>query len=86
VLAAFRIKVNLMQNSALSFSICIDHTEKLQALIDQLAHDFYVRYNNNVELYTIRHYTSEAIEKLSKDKEIILEQRSRNTLQLIVRK
>jgi aspartate kinase len=45
-----------------------------------------VRYNNDVELYTIRHYNSEAIEKLSKDKSIILEQRSRNTLQLIVRK
>jgi aspartate kinase len=86
VLADFRIKVNLMQNSALSFSLCIDHTNKLNALIEQFSHDFYVRYNNDVELYTIRHYNSEAIEKLSKDKLIILEQRSRNTLQLIVRK
>jgi aspartate kinase len=86
VLADFRIKVNLMQNSALSFSLCIDYTNKLNALIEQFSHDFYVRYNNDVELYTIRHYNSEAIEKLSKDKLIILEQRSRNTLQLIVRK
>jgi aspartate kinase len=75
-----------MQNSALSFSLCIDYTNKLNALIEQFSHDFYVRYNNDVELYTIRHYNSEAIEKLSKDKLIILEQRSRNTLQLIVRK
>jgi aspartate kinase len=86
VLASFRIKVNLMQNSALSFSVCIDNTSKRNAIIEQFSKDFYVRYNEGIELYTVRHYNSEATDRLMKDKEIILEQRSRNTLQLVVKK
>lgn len=86
VLAYFRIKVNLMQNSALSFSVCIDNTSKRNAIIEQFSKDFYVRYNEGIELFTVRHYNSEATDRLMKDKEIILEQRSRNTLQLVVKK
>jgi aspartate kinase len=74
-----------MQNSALSFSICIDNTSKISSLIEQFSKDFYVRYNEDVELFTVRHYNAEAIDKLMKDKEVILEQRSRNTLQLVVK-
>jgi aspartate kinase len=51
----------------------------------QFSKDFYVRYNEDVELFTVRHYNAEAIDKLMKDKEVILEQRSRNTLQLVVK-
>jgi aspartate kinase len=86
VLASFRIKVNLMQNSALSFSLCIDNTSKRNAIIEQFSKDFYVRYNEGIELYTVRHYNNEAINKLMENKEVILEQRSRNTLQLVVKK
>jgi aspartate kinase len=86
VLASFQIKVNLMQNSALSFSVCIDNTSKSKALIEQLSIHFFVRYNNEIELFTIRHYNTEAIEKLIKEKEVLLEQRSRSTLQLVVKK
>lgn len=85
-IASFQLKVNLMQNSALSFSICIDNTVKAKLLIEQLSRDFYVRYNDGVELFTIRHYNSEAIERLMKEKEALLEQRSRSTLQLVVKK
>lgn len=85
VLASFHIKVNLMQNSALSFSVCIDNTDKKNALIEKLSHDFFVKYNDTIELYTVRHYNQEAIEKLMAQKEVILEQRSRNTLQLVVK-
>lgn len=86
VLASFRIKVNLMQNSALSFSVCIDNTSKRNAIIEQFSEDFYVRYNEGIELFTVRHYDAEAIRKLMENKEVILEQRSRNTLQLVVKK
>jgi len=86
VLASFRIKVNLMQNSALSFSICIDSTAKRKELIEEFSQDFFVRYNDDIELYTIRHYNADAIEKLMNNKQVILEQRSRNTLQLVVKK
>jgi aspartate kinase len=86
VLSSFRIKVNLMQNSALSFSICIDNTPKRQTLITMLSEDFFVRYNDDVELFTVRHYTSEAVERLMTTKQVLIEQRSRNTLQLVVKK
>lgn len=86
VLASFRIKVNLMQNSALSFSVCIDNTSKRNALIEQFSRDFYVRYNEDIELYTVRHYDAASIEKIMHGAEVILEQRSRNTLQLVVKK
>jgi aspartate kinase len=86
LLASFRIKVNLMQNSALSFSICIDNTSKRNELIEQFSNDFYVRYNDEIELITVRHYHTKAIEKLMTGREVILEQRSRNTLQLVVKK
>ena len=55
-------------------------------IIEQFSKDFYVRYNEGIELFTVRHYNSEATDRLMKDKEIILEQRSRNTLQLVVKK
>jgi aspartate kinase len=86
VLASFRIKVNLMQNSALSFSICIDNTSKREAIIAQFKEDFYVRYNQDIELFTVRHYHTDALEKIINGSEIILEQRSRNTLQLVIKK
>lgn len=86
VLASLRIKVNLMQNSALSFSICIDNFSKKNILIDMLSSDFFVRYNEGIDLYTIRHYNQKAIEKIMLGKEVLLEQRSRNTLQLVVKK
>ncbi|HRG59936.1 MAG TPA: aspartate kinase [Bacteroidia bacterium] len=85
-LASLRIKVNLMQNSALSFSICIDNFSKKNILIDLLSSDFFVRYNEGIDLYTIRHYNQKAIEKIMLGKEVLLEQRSRNTLQLVVKK
>jgi len=75
-----------MQNSALSFSICIDSTAKRKELIEEFSQDFFVRYNDDIELYTIRHYNADAIEKLMNNKQVILEQRSRNTLQLVVKK
>ena len=86
ILASFHSKVNLMQNSAISFSICIDSSEHYNELISELGKDFYVKYNNEVELFTVRHYTTASIDELLNDKTVILEQRSRNTVQVVVRK
>ena len=81
-LSQHKIKLNLLQNSALSFSICTDYEEKrIEAVIDLLSKDYKVKYNNKVELITIRHYNDEIINKLLAHKQILLEQRSRTMLQ-----
>lgn len=80
----FNIRVNLMQNSAISFSVCINHPkEKLSALIDDLNPEFYIRYNEGLELLTIRHFTDEVIDQYLGDRTILIEQRSRRTFQAV---
>ncbi len=85
ILNELGIRVNLMQNSALSFSICINNNPLLvQPLIERLKHLFRVRYNENLQLITIRYYTQEVIDRIVAGRPILLEQRSRTTEQLIV--
>lgn len=79
------IRVNLMQNSALSFSICVDNNPQLTSrLIERLKDMFRVRYNDNLQLITIRYYTQPVIDSIVAGRPILLEQRSRLTEQLIV--
>ena len=76
------IKVNLMQNSAISFTVCVNHPgQKLQLLIDSLKDSFGVKYNDGLELLTIRHFDEETIQRYLSGKRILLEQRSRRTYQ-----
>ena len=85
VLSRYDINLNLMQNSAVSFSICIDNKKhQVSSLIEHLSNKFTVLYNDNVILYTIRHYNLQAIERIIKNKKILLEQKSRNTVQFVV--
>jgi aspartate kinase len=86
IFAKHGVKINLMQNSAISFSVCVDNDPlKAPTLIDELKSHFKILYNENLELYTIRHYFPSTIETLSAGKEILLEQRSRLTAQLVMR-
>jgi len=85
ILNKLGIKANLMQNSALSFSICVDNNSQLvQPLIYELKSMFRVRYNENLQLITIRYYTQQVIDSIVAGRPILLEQRSRTTEQLIV--
>lgn len=80
------IRTNMMQNSALSFSICIDHDEyRTRQLIDDLSEQYTVLFNENVQLMTIRNYTVETLAWLSEGREILLEQRTRNTHQMVLK-
>jgi aspartate kinase len=84
--AFFGVKINLMQNSAISFSLCVDNKEKINELIEELQTEFYVRYNSDVELFTIRYYDRNSIDRIIKDRTVILEQKNRTTVQYIIRK
>lgn len=86
VLSDLNIRANLMQNSAISFSVCLDDQEnKIDNLIATLQEQFNIRYNRNLTLITIRHFTEEIIERFNANTRVLLEQRSRNTVQLVVR-
>ena len=85
LLAKHSVSVNVMQNSAVSFSVCVDDDKyKIPQLISDLQKDFEVYYNKNLTLYTVRNYTKDVVNDFFNGKEILLEQRSRNTLQLVV--
>ncbi len=80
------VKINLMQNSALSFSVCVDYDAmKIPPLLAELQKEFRVLYNEELELYTVRNYFQSTLDRLSEGKEILVEQRSRSTAQLVMR-
>lgn len=84
-LAELNIRVNLMQNSALSFSICIDDNEMLlEQLRTRLSDQFLLHYNKGLQLITVRYYTQGIIDKIVDGRPILLQQRSRTTTQLLV--
>lgn len=86
IFAANRFKINLMQSSALSFSVCIDNKpQRFQSLKNALSKSYNIKYNDKVELITIRHYNKESIKKVLQNRTPILEQKSRTTLQLIIK-
>lgn len=86
IFAKHHVKINLMQNSAISFSVCADNEiMKIGGLTEDLGREFKVRYNEHLRLITIRHYFPATIEQLTKGKTILLEQRSRQTAQIIIR-
>ena len=84
-LSSLDVKINLMQNSAVSFSILIDENKvdinELISLFDDL---YNVKYNTSLELITIRHYDDETIERCLVNKEVLLQQLTRETARIIV--
>jgi aspartate kinase len=85
-LSELNIKINLMQNSALSFSILVDQKKlKRDEFLALFQSDYEVKYNENLSLVTIRHYDDLTIEQVTQDKEIILQQRTRHTARFVLK-
>jgi aspartate kinase len=83
--ASNNIKINLMQNSAISFSVCMDENkERFEGLLQALNENYKIRFNENLTLITIRHYDQQTIDQVIGQRKIILEQYSRLTAQIIV--
>ena len=80
------IKVNLVEASAISINVCVDDERpKVDALLTDLKTEYSAFYNENVEMLSIRHYTPAAIERITGGREILLEQKARNTVRFVVR-
>lgn len=82
----YKVKVNTMHNSAVSFSISADYEEnEITKLIAELSNKYHIKYNTGVELVTIRYYNQSTIDRVTLNKDILLEIKSRHTCQLLMK-
>lgn len=82
----FRMKVELIQNSAISFSVCVDNKfDSLDALLAKLRERFKVSWHEGVTLYTVRHSKPTEIDALIENKQVLLKQESSDTVQIVVK-
>jgi len=80
-----KVKVNTMLNSAISFSVSVDDSEKVDQLIKDLSETFKVKYNKGLELVTIRYYNQQTIDRVIINKNVLLEVKSRHTCQIVMK-
>lgn len=85
IFSTFNIKLNLMQNSAISFSVCIDNSPKMDELIAELKKNYKVLHNTGLQLVTIRNYANNSFDNVLAGKEVLLEQRTRHTVQMVIK-
>lgn len=86
LLATYGATINVMQNSALSFSVCMDITpQRLKALVTALEQAYLVRMDENLELVTIRHYDQPTIDRVTLNKQILMEQKTRQTVRIVMK-
>ncbi len=85
-IAEYRIQINMMQNTAISFAVCVnDIDDRIKRFSDSIQEDFKVVVDRNLELITVRHYQKELLENLKIGKIVLLEERIRQTVQLVVK-
>ena len=83
-LAQAKLKINVMQNSATSFSVCVDFSQRrVHQLLDLLREQFLLHYNTGLLLFTIKNYDAASIAQLTTGKRLLLEQRTRGTFQFV---
>jgi len=86
LIAELRLQVNMMQNSAISFSVCLnDVDDKVERFIERVGADFKIIVDRGLELITVRHYRQEVLDSLRRGKIVMLEERFRNTAQMVVK-
>ena len=84
LLHLYKMKVDVIQNSAISFSVCVDNIyNNLDKLLHHLKAKFSVTCHDDVGLYTIRHYNENAINQLEQGKTILLKQLTQGTVQIV---
>jgi len=81
----YKLHVNLIQNSAISFTVCVeDIFNNFDILIQDLSIKYKVLFNKNLTLYTVRHFTKEALTEIELGKDVLIKQLSRETAQIVV--
>ncbi len=85
ILDKYKIKANMIQSSAINFSVCIDTTYNVHDMINELSDMYNVKYNDNLILLTVRYYTDEILHRELSDKIIFMEQRTRSIARFVIR-
>jgi aspartate kinase len=84
LLHLYKMKVDVIQNSAISFSVCVDNIyNNLEKLVHHLKAKFKVTCHENVSLYTVRHYNQAAIDQIEEGKTVLLKQLTQETVQVV---
>ncbi len=84
-LAVQKLEVSTIQNSAINFSISVDYDKnKIEKLLQTLQERYTIKYNQGLELLTIRHFDDEILAKLINGRQVFLEQKSRNTVRVLM--
>ncbi len=86
LLAKYRLKVNMMRNTAISFSVCVNNIpERIKKFETELGNEFKLIADNDLELITIRHFNEDILKDMKKNKLILSEERLQDTVQMVVR-
>jgi len=84
--AGYGLRVNLMQNSAVSFDVCVNNDRsRIPMVIEDLEKDFRVSYTTGLELITIRYFDDSTVARVLVNKDLLLTQRTKSTIQMVVR-
>jgi aspartate kinase len=86
-IAEFRLQVNLMQNTAISFAICVNNIDdKVYKFAENIDKEYKVMIDNEgLELITVRHYNQQTLDMLREGKITLVEERSKNTVQMVMK-
>jgi len=85
-LSRLNAKINLMQNSALSFSVVLDQDKiNIKALLEEFQSTYKIKYQEGLELVTIRHYDTPTLERVLQGKKVLIEQKSENTVRVLMK-
>lgn len=86
IIAELRLQVNLMQNSAINFNICVnDIDDKVDLFAQKISENFNVLIDRDLELITVRHAQPDLLDSLRRGKLVLLEERHRGTVQMVVK-
>ncbi len=87
LIAEHRLQVNMMQNTAICFSICVNDIEdKVERFSAAINDQFKVMVDRDLELITVRHYQKKILDELRADRLVLLEERIRGTVQLVLKR
>jgi aspartate kinase len=85
VFADLKLKINLMQNSAISFIVCLDNEpQKIEQLMYHLSVNYNLTIKEGLELITISNYSENSLKELSSGKSILIEQKTEKNIQVVI--
>ena len=86
LLHEFQLKVNMIQNSAISFSVCVDDNfNNFEKFLNEMKSKFLVSFDLDLTLYTVRHFNEAALKKIENNREVLLKQLNKETVQIVVK-